>query len=245
MSNEKKISKNERIPLYYQLIDIIIEDIESGKFKENDKLPSERELCEKYNISRATVRKAIQQLEREEYVYKEHGKGTFVSPKIFEQKLLKLYSFTEEMKKIGKIPSSKVIDFNIINCNKEIANKMNIEVGKKVYKITRLRLANEKPMMLEDNYLVYKRFPGIKLEDIENEAMYDIMTNKFNVSFTEGEEIFQPVATRKHEAKLLQVSEGFPSMMLKRKTYEGDNIIEYTVGIARGDKFKYHVKLKV
>ncbi|WP_073197625.1 GntR family transcriptional regulator [Caloranaerobacter azorensis] len=240
----RMINKDSRIPLYYQLMDIIIEQIETGQLKENDQIPSERELCDKFDISRATVRQAIQMLEREGYVYKKHGKGTFVSPEKMKQDLLKFYSFTEEMKKIGKTPTSKVIEFEIIGCNEKISRKMNIKKGEKIYKFTRLRLADNEPMMLETSYIPYNRFPGIKKNDLEKEAMYDIFTKRFNAVFTRAEESFQSVLTREDEAKLLNIKAGSPSMMIERLTFERETIIEYTIGIARGDKFKYHVVLK-
>lgn len=239
----KTIDKESRIALYYQLMDIIIEKIETGELKENDQLPSERELCELYGISRATVRQAIEELEKEGYIYKHHGKGTFVSPKKFKQDLLKFYSFTEEMKKLGKVPSSKVLDFKIEPCNEKVAEKMNIKAGEKVYKFTRLRLADGQPMILETSYIPFNRFPGIERSDLEKEALYDIFTKRFNATFTKAEESFQPVLTREHEAHLLQYFKGSPSMMIERKTYEREQIIEYTVGIARGDRFNYRVVL--
>ncbi|MBM7624589.1 GntR family transcriptional regulator [Sporohalobacter salinus] len=244
MKSKQKIDKNSRIPLYYQLMDIIIEKIESDKLQPDDKLPSERNLCEKYDISRATVRQAIQELEKEGYIYKQHGKGTFVSPEKFKQDLLEFYSFTEEMKKIGKEPTSKVIEFKKINSNKKLARKMDLDIGVKLYQFTRLRLADGEPMMLETSYLPYDRFPGITKEDLENNAMYDIFMNRFNVSFSQAEEIFQPVAAKQEEAEHLNIDPGIPSMRLKRITYENNEVIEYTVGIARGDKFKYHVLLE-
>lgn len=239
-----RIKKGDRVPLYYQLMDIIIEDIKSGKYKENDKLPSERELCEMYDISRATVRQTIQELEKEGYIYKQHGKGTFVSPERFKQDLLKFYSFTEEMKKIGKRPSSKVLQFEIVDIDGKISEKMNLPVGKKVYKFTRLRLADEKPIMVETSYIPYSRFQGISRNDLEEQAMYDIFTQRYDAVFSKAEESFQPVSTRSDEAILLGNQSGSPSMMIERITYEGDSIIEYTVGIARGDRFKYRVVLE-
>ncbi len=98
-----KIDKTSRMPLYYQLMDIIIDMIDSGELVEDDQLPSERELCEIYDISRSTVRQAIQELEKEGYIYRVHGKGTFVSKEKFRQELLKFYSFTEEMKKLERL----------------------------------------------------------------------------------------------------------------------------------------------
>lgn len=237
------IDKNSRIPLYYQLMEIIIGEIESGKLREHDQLLSERELCEKYEISRATVRQAIQELEKEGYLYKKHGKGTFVSPKKVKQDLVRFYSFTEEMKKLGITPSSKVIDFVILESDIQIAKKMNLSEGEKVYKFIRLRMGDGQPMMLETTYLPYQRFPGITQADLEQKPLYDILSERFNVVFTKAEESFQPVNTRKNEAKLLDYGEHLASMMIERITYDKLGIIEYTKGIARGDRFKYRVIL--
>ena len=84
----KKIDKTNRIPLYSQLMDLIIEQINIGNYKADDQLPSERELSETYKISRSTVRQAIQELEKEEYIYRIQGKGTFISPERNKQNLL-------------------------------------------------------------------------------------------------------------------------------------------------------------
>ncbi|WP_025641000.1 GntR family transcriptional regulator [Schnuerera ultunensis] len=239
----KKIDKSSRIPLYYQLMDIIMEMIDKGNLEEDDQLPSERELCESYDVSRSTVRQAIQELEKEGYIYRVHGKGTFVSKQKFRQDLLEFYSFTEEMKKIGKVPSSKVLDFDIMEANEKVAMKMNLNPRDKIYVFTRLRLADNEPMMLETSHVPYSRFPGITKKELEQNAMYDIFTKKYDATFTGAEEIFQSVLTREYEADLLEYFPGLPSMMIERITYENGSIIEYTKGIARGDRFKYHVYL--
>ncbi len=103
--------RSRGIALNHQLETELIDLINSGELKENDKLPSERELCEQYNVSRTTARQAIGELERKEYVYKVHGKGTFISPKVYKQQLLKFYSFTEEMKKLGLLSIEATEDF--------------------------------------------------------------------------------------------------------------------------------------
>lgn len=120
------INKNLKIPLYLQLMQEIIKKIDNGFYKENDKLPSKRELCSMYNLSRITVRQALQELEREGYINKVHGVGTFIAPKRYDQPLVKLYSFTEEMKKIGKNPSTKVIEFTTLTIDEHLAKKMNL-----------------------------------------------------------------------------------------------------------------------
>lgn len=239
----KQIDKASRIPLYSQLMDIIIEEIETS-MHEDDQLPSERDICEKYDVSRSTVRQAITELEREGYIYKVHGKGTFVASKKLDQDLVKFYSFTEEMKKLGKKPVSKVLMFEIVGISNKISKKMRMEEGTLAYKFTRLRIADNIPMIVETSYVPYDKFPGITKENLEKEALYDILKNKFQVNITMAEETFQPVLTNEEEAERLEISKESPSLKIERFTYENDDIIEYTISIARGDKFKYRVRLE-
>lgn len=239
----KQLDKHSRVPLYSQLMDILIEQIE-GSMQENDQIPSERDICEKYDVSRSTVRQAVTELETDGYIYKVHGKGTFVAPKKLNQDLIKFYSFTEEMKRIGKKPVSRVLKFEVIGANKKISRKMKIDEEEVVYKFTRLRIADNTPMMLETSYVLYNRFPGITKDDLEKEALYDILKNRFNADITMAEETFQPVATNEEEAANLNIPKESPSLKIERFAYKNEDIIEYTVSIARGDKFKYRVRLE-
>ena len=82
------MKRESKIPIYHQIAEIIAEEIKSENLKEDDKIKSEREYCEKYGVSRATIREAIKYLEKNNYVYRAQGRGTFVSPKVFKQNLL-------------------------------------------------------------------------------------------------------------------------------------------------------------
>ncbi len=221
-----------------------MERIEKGMMKEHDRIPSERELCDTYDISRATVRQAIQILEKEGVIYKQHGKGTFVSPIKMNQDLLKFYSFTEEMRKLGKTVSTKIMGFDIIDNEAEINRRMQLKDEVKLYKIVRLRYADDEPMMIVTTYLPVERFPGITKDDLEGQSLYDVLTHRFNAVFSKAEEHFQPVYTGEIEAVLLGTDVNSPSMKIERITYEGGAVIEYGFGIARGDKFRYGVVLE-
>lgn len=241
----RSIQKDSPLSLYYQLKQIIVDMIDKRELKENDKLPTEQELCNRFDISRATVRQALKELENEDYIYKIQGKGTFVSPKKFQQDLLKFYSFTEEMKKIGKKPTSKVLDFKIINVDRKIAEILQMVEGEKVYKFIRLRLANEIPMMLETTFIPYHLFPGIDKCMLEEKPLYTILIEKYQTVFSKAEEIFRPILLTEEEAEKLNYIKGGPAILLERITYnQSDSVIEYTKSVARGDKFKYHVVLK-
>ncbi|GIN85151.1 GntR family transcriptional regulator [Heyndrickxia sporothermodurans] len=240
----KKIDKKSRIPLYTQLIDIIIEDIENGRIQPNEKLPSERDLCEMFDVSRITVRQTLQELERDGYIYKEHGKGSYVSPQTYTQSLVKFYSFTEEMKKMNKAPSTQVLDFEIIECGEKLAGYMKLQTYDEVYKITRLRLADGEPLIYETSYLPVNRFQNLTKEELIQTPMYDIFKYKYQVQITNGTETFVAVKTKTEEAKWLKINKDIPSMLIKRLTFENDHVIEYTTSIARGDKFFYTVELQ-
>jgi len=243
--NVKRIERDSPLSLYYQLKQIIIDMIDKRELTENNRLPTEQELCKYYDISRATVRQALRELENEEYIYKIQGKGTFVSPRKIQQNLLKFYSFTEEMKKIGKEPTSQVLDFGVITPDKRISQVLNIRHDKKAYEFKRLRLADNEPMMLENTYMPYELFPGVTKAKLETLPLYDILINKYNVVFSKAEESFRPTLLTEKEAEKLDYIAGGSAMLLERVTYNSEGkIIEYTKSVARGDKFKYHVVLK-
>lgn len=222
--------------------------IYTRELKENDRLPTEQELCNHYDISRATVRQALRELEKEEYIHKIQGKGTFVSSRKIQQNLLKFYSFTEEMKKIGKRPSSQVIDFKVLKADKidkKVLQILNMAHDLKVYEFIRLRLADNEPMMLESTYMPYDLFPEITEAKLEESPLYDILLYKYNVIFSKAEESFRSTLLSEKEAKRLDYTIGGPAILLERITYnEQGRIIEYTKSVARGDKFKYYVVLE-
>lgn len=236
------VDKSSRTPLYLQLMNILIDMIEN-KLEENDQILSEREICEIYNVSRTTVRQAMDELEKEGYIYKVHGKGTFVSPKRMNQDLISFYSFTEEMKKVGKVPTSEVTGFEIVEAGDKISNIFKIDSEELLYRISRIRKADGVHMMYETTYLPFNRFKGITKEQLEENPMYDVLIKDFNVKITSAEEYFMPILTNKLESIYLDIKEGSPSLKIERFTYENENLIEYTVSVARGDKFKYRVKL--
>lgn len=237
------MDKKSKIPLYLQLMEYLIKKIEANEYEVDEKLPSERVLCELHDLSRITVRQTLQELEREGYIYKLHGKGTFISPKSYNQDLVKLYSFTEEMKAMGKIPKTRVLSFQQIALDERLAAKMNLTSFDEVFQIVRLRLADAEPLMYETSYLPKKTFPNLTEEDLVNRPMYDVFTEDYQVGVTKATERFSATSMRTEEATHLGMSADHPAMLIKRFAYYHDKLIEYTISVARGDKFDYTVEL--
>ncbi|WP_027108993.1 GntR family transcriptional regulator [Lacticigenium naphthae] len=237
------VDKKNKHPLYLQLMEELIQKIENKDYVENEKLPSERELCEMYGLSRITVRNALQELERDDYIYKLHGKGTFVSPKSYKQKLVKIYSFTEEMKKIGKKPQTIVLSFEVITIDQRLAHKLNVSPETEAYRIIRLRLADDEPFIYETSYVPVKYFPGLTKEALEEKPMYSIFMEDYDKGVSRAVEQFSVTTLRPNEAKLLQLKTDRPAMLLKRYAYNEGDLIEYTISVISGNKFKYTVEL--
>lgn len=235
---------NSKIPLYLQMMDNIIKQIEMHEYKEHDLLPSERVLCEQFSVSRITVRQTLQELEQEGYIYKKRGKGTFVAPKTYRQNLIELYSFTKEMKKQNKHPSTRILSFQLVTADNYIARKMELKIYEEVFEIVRLRLADEEALMYETSYIPKKFFRWLTQKDLENRSMYDIFYEDYQFSVTKAIERFSTTKVEPGEFEYLKTSINQPAMLIKRFAYHNNCLIEYTQSIARGDAFVYTVELK-
>ena len=238
------IDRENRIPVYVQMMNVFISQIEGGILKENDRLPSERELCKNYGVSRSTVRQVFHELEKDGYVNIARGRGAYVAPMRLNQEMSGLYSFTEDMKRLGKTISTVLIDFSHGKCDERIARKMQCSVDDDILYFTRVRYADDEPMMLVITHLLSKRFPDFDKERLVSGSLYAMMGETYNVVFSKARETLQSVAARRDEADLLKISRGAPCMKIDRYTFEKDTLIEYAVGIARGDKFQYNIELR-
>ncbi|WP_300409426.1 GntR family transcriptional regulator [Lagierella sp.] len=236
-----KLEKTDKIPLYSKLVDILAGEMEL--MKPGDKLPSERRLCKLYNLSRTTVRQAIGELELNGYIERVHGKGTFVAKKDKDKhNLSDYYSFTDQMRNIGKKPSTKVLEFHIERANKFVATQLKIKEKDKIIRFIRLRQADQTPMMIETTFIPYRGFKELSRQLLDEMPLYDIYEKKFNKKVSRVEEVFQAGILGKEEAKSLELSQGLSCLRIKRYSYDKeDNIIEYTLSYARGDQFAYKV----
>ncbi len=239
-----RINKNSRIPLYYQLVDIILNEIEEGGLEENSQLTTERELCEIYEISRATVRQAIGILEKDGYIYKVQGKGTFIAPKKIEQTLEKFYSFGDQIKKMGRKATSKVLSSEIIRCTGYLGKQFNCSEEENLHKLVRIRYSDNEAIIYEESYLPIKRFEKLDSLKIEKDGLYNYLKKKYKVKLDYATEVFSVVVTEEKVSSYLEEKLGKPAMKVERITYENEKVIEYTESIVKGDKFKFKIFLK-
>lgn len=234
--------EKKQAPLYDKLLNLLKKEIDT-QMAPHDKMLSERELVQRHQLSRTTVRSALKQLEIEGYIYKRHGKGTFVSGvKDRMANLSKMYSFTEQMQELGKIPSTQVLAFEEVELNEEVARKLDTSVGEKAYRVERLRLADDEPFMLEVSFLPVRLFPNLTKEKVQERPLYTILSEDYNQIIRLANEEFLAGVVTGQQAEILELPKYAPVFIIARQTYNIENaMIEYTQSIARGDKFRYQI----
>ena len=230
--------------LYLRLADALTEKIINGTYPEGSLLPSERELCEQFNLSRTTVRQALQELAQKGYAKSLYGKGTVVIRPQIRQELSAIYSFDEDMRRLGKTPRTQILDFVEILANTAIASQFGLPVGTPLYRIMRLRLADDEPMLLETNYLPISRCPNLSRIELENSSLYRLINMRYGVTIDLAEETFEPIMLRPMEAQLLGTVPDALGMVIERISYEDDKIVEISKSVSPSYKFKHHIVLK-
>jgi GntR family transcriptional regulator len=223
-------------PKYRLLRSALLEQIRG--LPEGAPLPTERELCAGFGVSRATVRHALQRLEGEQRIYRRQGKGTFVARAKIEQRL-GLTSHTEEMRARGMVPGSKLIDVSRIAASSEVAGALQLGEGAEVLQIERLRLADGEPIAIEVLYLNAERFDGISAALGESGSLYQLLHSDYGVDLASADETIEAVVAGSREAGLLGCGKDAPLLLLSRLSLDTrGRPTEYVRSLYRGDRFR-------
>ena len=241
-----KINRLDKAPLYDLIEQNLRELILRGQLNMGESVPSELELAELYGVSRLTVRKALDNLTRQGWLIRRHGVGTFVAhPNVTEITPSKL-SFTEQMRAIGRKPSSRLISLHIVAAKVEVANILKMEQGEPVVEIVRLRLADGEPILLETSYLSQKRFPGLEnATELTYSSLYDWLATHYQTSVAVMDQTLEPVLLSEVQAQQLETEPGTPAMLSKVLAYtNGAEPIEYSWSVTRGDQCRFYFSFR-
>jgi GntR family transcriptional regulator len=239
-----RLDKRSPIPLYHQLQAIIDARIASGEWVPGRQLPSERELCEEFGVSRITVRQALAALANEGRLARQQGVGTFVAPRRIEQHLNRLTGFTDEMAERGQQPGARLLRLERFPATFAVAHSLRRRPGEPVIVVQRLRLADGEPLALETAYLVDDRCYGLLDEPLQSHSLYRLLSEKYGIVPTRAEQQIEAMACPPPEAQLLDVRKGMPMLHMIRVTYDQDDRpFEHTESFYRGDRYVFHVEL--
>ena len=240
----QKIESGTSRAIYLQLMDIIEQQIAEKKLLPGDMLPSENEFCHSYGISRTTVRQTLHELEAQGFIERKRGIGTFIQEQKVSRRLGNLYSFSEDMKKLGLTPGSKVLSYRLVSRLECKSPVMRFD-SDRLIEVQRLRIADNRPLLLERTYLSVELCPNLPWETLENSSLYALLTEQYGLKPERAIETYEAVLMRKEEAQALQCEVGQPAFMLSRSTWDNaGRLIEYTVSIMPSSRSKFEIHMQ-
>lgn len=241
-----KINRQSKLPLYDQIEQNFRELIIEGKLAQGETIPGEWELAELYGVSRLTVRKALDNLARQKWINRRQGVGTFVSTPPMTSIAPSKLSFSEQMRSIGRNPSSRMVDLRIVPAEGKIARLLSLQEGDPVVEIIRVRLADGVPILYECTYLSQIRFPGLEQStELETGSLYDYLHKNYQVSVVEMDQTLQPVLLSATEASYLDSQAGSPGILSEVVATSADGIpVEYCWSIASGETSQFYFRFK-
>lgn len=217
--------------------------IEQNHLAPRTRLPGERELCALWGVNRATLRSAIQRLVNEGRLYSVKGSGTYVAPPKLERSLQDAKSTSESVRAAGLVLQNKVLDIQVLECSRTISQKLQIPLGRKVFYLSRLRIIDGTPYMLENCWVNWDLCPGLDEHDYTTESLYHVL-NSHGVYPVQGEEQVGITYATEEEAAQLRISEGDYLFYRSGVTCdESGRPVDYFKSVARPDKLRFSTVL--
>ncbi len=233
------INPDSKLPLYYQLYQVLYNRILQGHWQPGSPLPSEHELVEHYRVSRGTVRQALDSLVREGIINRQQGRGTFVAHPTIEQGANQMITFGEDMRRRGFEPSSNVLFSGLLNASENIAARLKVPVGEELARIERLRLADGEPMTIEESFLVHRLCRGILRHDYSKLSLRNTLQQEYNQYLVRGEQVVRALPASAEIADWLKLPQGQRVILyIERVSFnQFEETIELLRLYHRGDRY--------
>lgn len=227
------------IPLYKQLEEKLLNEIESGERPAGSKIPTENELSAQYHVSRVTVRKALASLSELGYLNRKSGKGTFVSEKKLQRGISSTaISFTEMCKLMNVKPGAKVTRISREEPTDTDKELMNLSEDEEIIVIERIRYANDVPVIIESNRYP-ESFSFLFEENLNDSSLYEILRNKHNIILDHSSKTIDIVFATAKEAKALNIQKNYPLLRINSIVHDSTSrISNLCKQLCVGDKIK-------
>lgn len=206
-----------------------------------DTIPSERALCERFGVSRMTVRQAVDALVVEGLLAREQGRGTFVAPGKVDLEV-RLASFGEEMARRGMTPSSEVLSAEVVAATPDIADALDILPGEMTFYLHRVRFADGEPMAIEQSWLPCRLVPGLFDDGVPGSVYGELRRRGLEPDW--GEDVVAATEVHAADAELLRVPVGRAVLRLARRTFAGETACVYSRSVYRADRYVLWVPLR-
>jgi len=240
MSMQFTIDRSSVVPIYQQIGNWMTAQITTGQWQPNHKLPSEVELAESLEVSRGSLRKAIGLLIAEGLLIQVHGKGTFVSPNIFEQSWAGQLSTVSDELRIKGVPySTETLVKQFLAAPEKVATVLDLPIGENMFYLKRLRRVDGKPVVLHESYFAAERFNQLMEVDFNANPLMETVERLYGITPYWGDHTIAIVRSGAEIASHLEISVGDPVLFNDVVLFDKENVkIEYTCSYFHADRFR-------
>lgn len=214
-----------------------------GLYPDGQPLPSEPQLAQEFGVSRMTARRAIDELEREGYLYRVQGAGTFPTGRRFPQGGFAVSPFADWSTQPNK--RTQVLRAEQLPATPEIAAVLKLAPGDPFVFVHRLRAENDVPVVIEKRYVDARVLPDLLTHDLSKVSIHDLLASRGTVSLTRVEQYLEAVNLLAEEAALLQVPLGTAALLIRRTVFSGERRISYVNYWVRSDRFQFQASLRI
>lgn len=227
------------------MVEIIKQRVIENSWQPGMKIPSENEMAREFDLSVGTIKKALGVLVNEGVLFRRQGQGTFIAQPDFSRSFIRFFRYGMTGGKPSEVPGSRILKFEIVRADTEVADILKLGPEEKVYRIKRVRTLLDKPFAVEELYLPYDKFQGIDKIALGNKLLYPIYSREFSVPVIWADEYLQPETIRQDTAAMLEVDERTPVICIERIAYTyGDLPVEFRRSICVGKNFQYHIVIR-
>lgn len=229
-------------PAYIHVHNSLKDSILSGDFPANSFLPPESDLEKHYNVSRTTVRRAIEMLAQANYVEVTQGRGTMVLDQSEKPGIGMLSSIYKTLTKKGLEVRPRTIYTDIVQASQKVGEVLKLQPGADVLRVQRIQLANELPISIIVNYINPELVPDFERVVEGMESLYELLEEEYNLKIDSTHDIISAKAADFTEAELLQIKCGDPLITIERRTFSNNEPLTYDDNRIRADMFQYEIK---
>ena len=230
------LDKDLAVPLYHQLQNVLKAEIESGRWQPDQRLPSEKELAERFGVSKITVRQALDVLAQLGYIRRDQGRGTFVARRKFDEGPRELTSFTEEMRRHNLVAGARVLAQFEAEADAHVADALRLRAKSQVLILKRLRLAGAEPLGLQTAHIPAALVPGLQMTD--RMSLYEVLQTRYHLYPAKARETYVAALADLPTAQLLEIPVGSPVFGVERVTFTlNERPFEFVQSVVRGDRY--------